>query len=118
SGASSMTPEFVLGHFPQRPRNASAHARICSKVSGRSAFVFRTPRRLASSFANEDPPGRPRFPTERAAFTPDHVSPDASAIKPELHLGHWPLRLKCESAHANTLSSVSLGRANRFSTPR
>ena len=52
-------PELWSGHFPVSWRCASAHPRICASVRRGKRFSLRTPRRSASNWASDEPPGRP-----------------------------------------------------------
>jgi hypothetical protein len=68
---------------------------------------FLTPRRLASSRARDDPPGRPRAPLRRAESMLSQVSPGLSATGPETVFGQPPVRLRWESAQARIRETES-----------
>ena len=60
--------------------------------------LYALPRRYAlSSFAREEPPGRPRRPTRRHALMFCHFS-SVSGICPAFWFGHASLACKCSSA--------------------
>jgi uncharacterized protein DUF1653 len=67
--------------FPRCPAKGRLLARRC--VPGHE--VHRPPRWPASSFASDEPPGKPRRPTRRAAFMLTHVSPGTPVTGPSTH---------------------------------
>jgi hypothetical protein len=57
-----------------------------------SPFLFRTPRRAASSRAREEPPLRPRSPYCNAESIPDQRCVQLPGTRPESFRGHQPVR--------------------------
>ena len=113
-----MPPSRARGQRPVRERWARIQLSIRSSVCGGRDLRFGRPRERANSRARESPPGRPRSPSDKADSAPRQVSPGASAIGPELRVGHEPVRCRWASAQVKRPSGVRGGSAMGLRTPR